>query len=103
MDPCLPTPPRTYHAIGHTLGRGGAYSTPLLSAAKDTYVLVAACCATSRERTREGAWGGCQGASTYVVAEELYVLERSVMYTVNSCVGEGGEEVMIVSNVAKDI
>ena len=38
-----------------------------------------------------------------MVAEDLYVLERSVMYTVNSCVGEGGEEVLIVSNVAEDI
>jgi len=42
-------------------------------------------------------------ASAYVMAEDLYVLVRSVMYTVNSFVGEGGEEVMIISNVAKDI
>jgi hypothetical protein len=32
------------------VGAGGAYSTPLLSAAEETYVLVAACCATSLER-----------------------------------------------------
>jgi len=38
-----------------------------------------------------------------VVAEDSYVLVHSVMYTVNLCVGEGGEEVLIIYNVAEDI
>ena len=42
-------------------------------------------------------------ANAYVIAEDLYVLVRSVMYTMNLCVGEGVEEVLIISNVAEDI
>ena len=41
--------------------------------------------------------------SAYVVAEDLYVLERSVMYTVNPCLGEGGKEVSIISIAAEDV
>ena len=54
--------------------------------------------------TVTSVWGeDCQEASAYLMAEYLYVLVRSVMYNVNPCMGEGGEEELIVSNVADDM
>ena len=59
MDPRLPPPPaQSVSRAQARLWGGGAYSTPLLSAAEDTYVLVAVWCAKSREQTRDGAGGG---------------------------------------------
>jgi len=37
------------------------------------------------------------------MAEDLYILVLWAMYTVNPCVGEAGKELLIISNVAKDV
>ena len=69
---------------------------------EETIVLVSVCCATSRGRTRDGR-GGCEGTSAYVAGEDVFILERSVMYTVNPCVGEGRKYVSIIRGAAEDV
>jgi len=54
------------------VGAGGAYSTGLFSAAEDSYVLVAACCATSHELTRDGAGGARTHGSSAALNKQKY-------------------------------
>jgi len=61
---------------------------------EDSIFLVSASCATSHGRTRDGAGG---------MAKDSIFLKRSVMYTMNPCVGEGQKYVSIIRSAAEDV
>ena len=99
MDPRLPPPCPEHITQSGTRWGGRAYNTTLFSAAEDTNVLVAACCATSREQTRDGAGEGqclCGGRGL--------ICPRTLSYVHCELVrGIGRVRSTDLSNVAEDI
>ena len=83
-------------------GAGGAYSTTLRGWARK---LLSSYRRVAQHHAGEHAMGGggCEGTSAYVAGEDVFILERSVMYTVNPCVGEGRKYVSIILIAGEDI